>query len=164
MNLQGDGSVRDVDGPYGRFFQIGYVTRDLATAAARLTQMGARRIDYFEDFKRPNGDPSAIWGLSHMARGGAELELIQPRLDRTSIYLDALPEESGAIALHHVGYLHPDVPAWEAAMARVRASGATVVSEGAMPQARFAYLDTRADLGHFTEVVWRQVGSLAERD
>jgi len=153
-----------VDGPYGRFFQIGYVTRDLAAAAARLARMGARQIDLFEDFKRPGGEPSAIWGLSHLALGGAELELIQPRLDRPSIYLEALPAEADAIALHHVGYMNPDVPAWEAAMAKIRADGATVAVEGATPRARFAYLDTRADLGHYTEVVWRDVGSLAERN
>jgi hypothetical protein len=152
-----------VDGPYGRFFQIGYVTRDIHHALQGLERMGARQGDLHEDFRTESGEPSAIYALSHLILGAAEIELIQPRLERASIYLEALPEKIGALAVHHIGYLHPDIPAWEGAMRTVRAGGLAVAVEGATSYARFAYLDTRAEVGHYTEVVWREGGSWTDR-
>ncbi|WP_404476541.1 VOC family protein [Novosphingobium sp. BL-52-GroH] len=144
-------------GPFGRFFQIGYVTHDIASGLAILEgTMGARRIDLLEDFRDANGDPVMIRALSHLSMGDAEIELIEPRADWPSVYLDALPADDRTIALHHIGYRQPDVAAWTAARDRAQAAGLAISMEGYTPHAHFAYIDTRATLGHYTEVVYRE--------
>lgn len=141
---------------FGTFFQIGYVTRDIGAAVKLLTDgMGATLIDLLEDFRDPQGNPVVIRSLSHLMLGKVEIEVIEPRLDQPSIYLDALPQAGETVALHHLGYRHADIASWEAAMAALRATGVDVPMEGATARARFAYIDTRCDIGHFTEVVYR---------
>jgi len=148
--------MKSIAGPFGTFFQIGYVTRDIHRAVAMLVdQMGATRIDLIEDFRDPQGDPVVIRSLSHLSLGEAEMEIIEPRLDRPSIYLDALPADDAIIGLHHLGYKQPDIPTWESAMAILCADGAVIAMEGAVPTARFAYIDTRRLVGHYTEMVYR---------
>lgn len=143
-------------GPFGIFFQIGYVTRDIHRAVAMLVdRMGASCIDLIEDFRDPQGNPVVIRSLSHLTLGDAEIEIIEPRRDPPSIYLDALPVDSAIIGLHHLGYRQPDILTWESAMETIRAEGATIAMEGAVPTARFAYIDTRHLTGHYTEMVYR---------
>ena len=144
-------------GPFGTFFQFGYVTRDIQAGLAILErQMGAVRNDLIEDFRDAQGNPVMIRALSHLMLSGAEIELIEPRLDCPSVYLDALPNDGTAIALHHLGYRQPNVPAWQQARDRADAAGLPIAMEGATAHARFAYLDTRPTLGHFTEIVYRE--------
>lgn len=99
-------------GPFGRFFQIGYVTRNIANGLAILeSEMGAQRIDLLDDLRDAQGNRVMIRALSHLNLGEAEIELIEPRLDWPSIYLDALPADDQTIALHHIGYRQPDIAA-----------------------------------------------------
>jgi catechol 2,3-dioxygenase-like lactoylglutathione lyase family enzyme len=149
--------MHDAEGPFGRFFQIGYVTRNVREACATLTRrMGARRIDLIEDLRDADGREVMIRSLSHLSLGDVEIELIEPRTDWPSIYLDALPPEGDATpALHHLGYRLPDIESWDAAMQALRGAGMAVALEGAPPRVRFAYLDTRDEIGHYTEVVYR---------
>lgn len=149
--------MQPVAGPFGPLFQIGYVTRDIFAGLDILEKgMGASRIDLFDDFRDASSNPVMIRALSHLMLGDVEIELIEPRPDWRSVYLDALPERSDRIALHHLGYRQPDVTAWEQARERAMASGLAIAMEGATPRARFAYLDTCATVGHFTEIVYRQ--------
>lgn len=142
--------------PFGIFFQLGYVARDIRGAVAMLeTRMGARRIDLISDFADPAGNAVAIRSLAHLSMGDVEIEIIQPRLNWPSIYLDALPIGGAMIGLHHLGYMQSDMPSWEAAMRTIRASGMDIAMEGDTPNARFAYVDTRPLVGHFTEMVYR---------
>lgn len=145
-----------LDGFFGRFFQLGYVTRDLESAVRTLVdEQQAMLIDLIEDFKDQAGQPVVIRRLAHLMLGDAEIELIEPRLDWQSLYLEALPEKGIAMAFHHIGYMQPDVEQWEVAMARAEERGMVTVMKGSTPRARFAYLDTRAHNGHYSELVWR---------
>jgi Glyoxalase/Bleomycin resistance protein/Dioxygenase superfamily len=147
-----DGSA----GAFGPLFQIGYVTRNIQAGLATLDGMGASRIDLFEDYRDSDGNPVMIRALSHLMLGDIEIELIEPRPDWPSVYLDALPDRNEQIALHHLGYRQPDVKAWEGVRERALASGLSIAMEGATPRARFAYLDTCDSVGHFTEIVFRE--------
>jgi hypothetical protein len=117
--------------------------------------MGARRIDLIPNFADPAGNPVAIRSLAHLSMGDAEIEVIEPRIDWASIYLDAPPVDGVMVGLHHLGYMKPDIPSWEAALDVIRASGMDIAMERATPDARFAYVDTRPLAGHFTEMVYR---------
>lgn len=147
-------------GAFGPLFQIGYVTRDIRAGLAALDAMGATRLDLFEDFRDPDGNPVMIRALSHLMLGNVEVELIEPRPDWPSVYIAALPERSDQIALHHLGYRQPDVKAWEDVRERALASGLAIAMEGATPRARFAYLDTCDSVGHFTEIVFREEAAI----
>ena len=141
---------------YGRFYQLGYVTRDIDAAIAHLqTRMGATLLDVFYDLRDGNGDQVALKNLSHLSLPGAEIELIEPRLDWPSIYLDALPEGADDIGFHHLGFLIPDDVTWDTAMASFETFGTPVVMSGATPQVRFAYVDTRRQCGHYSEIAQR---------
>lgn len=146
-----DGST----GAFGPLLQIGYVARNIQAGLAALEGMGATR-DLFEDYRDPDGNPVMIRALSHLMLGNVEIELIGPRPDWPSVYLDALPERSDRIALHHLGYRQPDVKGWEEVRERALASGLSIAMERATPRARFAYLDTCDSVGHFTEIVFRE--------
>ncbi|MGE0386363.1 MAG: VOC family protein [Gammaproteobacteria bacterium] len=150
------------DSKFGRLFHIGYVTRDIHRAIARVTaDLGARQLDLLQDIRGASGEPSMLYAISHLAFAGAELELLQPRLEIESVYLQALPADADAIAMHHAGYLHPDVPSWEAAMADIRARGLPIAFEVAAPDLRCAYVDLRRQVGHYAEILWRARGSYA---
>lgn len=143
-------------GFFGRFFQLGYVTRDIERAVRLLVdEQQAQLVDLIDDFKDQAGQPVAIRRLSHLMLGDAEIELIEPRLDWTSLYLEGLADDSAAMAFHHIGYMQPDVEHWHTAMALAEDRGLVVALQGSVPHARFAYLDTRAQNGHYSEVVWR---------
>ncbi|MDT0576360.1 hypothetical protein RM533_09180 [Croceicoccus sp. F390] len=54
-------------GPSGRFFQIGYVTRNIANGLAVLEiEMGAQRIDLLDDLRDAQGNQLMIRALSHL--------------------------------------------------------------------------------------------------
>lgn len=141
---------------YGRFYQVGYVTRDIDAAIAQLqARMGATLVDVLYDLRDGNGEQVALKNLSHMSLPGAEIELIEPRPHWSSIYLDALPERGDDIGFHHLGFLIPDDATWDAAMASFETFGTPVVMSGATPQVRFAYVDTRRQCGHYSEIAQR---------
>lgn len=141
---------------YGRFYQIGYVARDIDAAINHLQQrMGATLVDVIHDIRTEAGDQVCIKNLSHLALPGVELEVIQPRLDHESIYLEALPKEDDKVSFHHLGFLIPDQQAWEQAIASFDTFDTPIVMEGGTSEVRFAYFDTRRQCGHYSEIAWR---------
>jgi hypothetical protein len=141
---------------YGRFFQLGYVVRDIDAAVAGIQRrMGAEVVDVVRDLRDEAGNEVALLNLSHLAVPGAEIELIEPRLDWPSIYLEALPDNPGDIGFHHLGFLLPDQSAWDRAIESCEALNTPVVMEGGTSAVRFAYIDTRRQAGHYSEIVLR---------
>lgn len=145
---------------HARQFQLGYVTGDIDAGTRHLVDAaGARRLTRFDDFHAPDGKRSAIGSLAHFQLAELEVELIQPRAEWDgSIYLDALPRDDQLIALHHIGYLFESLPRFHAVLDEARRSGIDVPAEGGTDRAAYAYLDTRASTGHFTELVHRGSG------
>jgi hypothetical protein len=117
--------------------------------------MGAVQIDMIHDLRDGLGNAVALRHVSHLALPGLEVELMEPRLDWDSIYLEALPDSDDAAGLHHLGFLLPDDAAWDAAVSDFQLMSTPIVMQGATPDVRFAYFDTRRQAGHYSEIVQR---------
>jgi catechol 2,3-dioxygenase-like lactoylglutathione lyase family enzyme len=140
-----------------RFFQIGYVVGDIDHAAGLFTGMfGATLKDLTRDMRDQHGEPSLIANLSHVLLNGVEIELIEPRVGWPSVYGDGTPLSKSAIALHHFGFMADNDDAWDAANAVMEASGAPAAMAADLLTVRLTYFDTRASLGHYTEIVQRR--------
>jgi catechol 2,3-dioxygenase-like lactoylglutathione lyase family enzyme len=140
-----------------RFFQIGYVVGDIAQAVAQFTDvLGATVKDLVHDLRDQHGEPSMIAKLSHVLLNGVEIELIEPRQGWSSVYGDGSPLPRSSIVLHHFGFMAGDDRQWDAATSLLAANDAPMAMSADLPAVRFAYFDTRASLGHFTEVVQRR--------
>lgn len=146
---------------FGKMFQFSYVTRDLNVGTDYLKNtLGARQLTRLDDLHLPNGEKSAIHHLAHFTLGEMEVELIEPRTPwPNSIYLDALPPDGQAVAFHHVGFLTKNRESWRQLLTDATTLGLAVPVRGERPNVCYAYLDTRADSGHFTEVVFRSSGT-----
>lgn len=143
-----------VEGPFGTLFQLGYVTRDIDQAFDAVTRdMGAEPIDLFREYKDGEGNPVMLRNLAHFRMGGLEVEMIEPRLDWESIYLDALPADGEAYAFHHLGYRVDSEEAFDRALAHAQDQGLAIDASIDAPNLRLAYFDTRRSSGHYTEVV-----------
>ena len=141
---------------FGKFFQIGYVTRNIDAALEQLTNvLGARQLDLHRDYRDSQGNPILVHHLSHLDLGGIEVELIEPRLDwPSSIYLEALPNDGIPYAVHHFGFCVDSDAAFDAAMGIVEKAAFQVPFAGNAADLRFAYVDTRPISGHYTEIVY----------
>jgi len=141
---------------FGRFFQLGYVTRNIDAALERLKERtGANQIDLIHDVRDEKGQFVALEHLSHLSLPGVEFEVIQPRMDWPSIYVDALPACDDDIGLHHLGFIVSDEAAWDAAVKRFGQANAPIAMAGETSKVRFAYIDARAQMGHYVELVLR---------
>lgn len=133
---------------FDRFFQVGYVARDLDAAMAQFSRRFGPVEFQVINAVEPNMHTRRIalaWIASTM------IELIEPNQQVPSIYIDSLPAAPGEIRFHHLGYLIEDYPA---TLRRLKAEGYEVpfaMSYGDVLDC--CYADTRAQLGHYMEYV-----------
>jgi hypothetical protein len=140
----------------GEFFQLGYVTRNLARAMELwTTRYGVTGFFSFDtrDFAQP-GHPGPFMKVALGYQGAVQVELIEPDLDEPGIYRDALPAGEGT-NLHHLGYL-VDPARFDGVRARFEAQGIPVpthiAGEGGPT---LLYADMRAENGLYAEFVAR---------
>ena len=149
---------------YGDIFQIGYVARDLEKAMAFLDKkMGAREFSVREHELTllADGEERPLTMRVAMANiGNRQIEIIQPVSGATGIYTNGVDYDRSVITFHHLGILIPGpLDAWTKMEEEVRAAGEefalyfSIDAENDF-RLRFAYVDTRADCGHFTEYLW----------
>ncbi len=81
---------------------------------------------------------------------GCEIELIEPIAGNVDFYHEALAADF-APRLHHTGVLVKD---WDKLKADVAAGGFPVIMSGELGDINFAYVDLRAQLGHYVEYMW----------
>ncbi|MBI1182278.1 MAG: VOC family protein [Alphaproteobacteria bacterium] len=139
-----------------RVFQNSYVVPDIDAALQRWTRkLGVgpfyiyRHLDLGPVTYR--GKPSTLDASFALAQAGdIEVELIQQHDDAPSAYRDVYARDRGGF--HHVGAWVEDFDAAKAAYERL---GYPAVTTGGAPDigGRFAYMDTRADLGVMVELV-----------
>lgn len=138
------------------FFQVGYVTADIDRAIAHFSSTcGATLKDVVRDMCDSSGIPVMIENLSHMRLGKIEIELIQPRRNWPSIYADCDMSIDRIATLHHMGFLAHGDEQWDSALNQAIGAAVPVAWTVELPQVRFAYLDMRAKLGHYVEIVQR---------
>ncbi len=135
---------------FGPIRQLGYVVRDIDAAMAHWTR--ALRIGPFYYLERVHlgvlrydDESGRVEGSVALTYSGdMQIELIQPRDDRPSLYRDFLA--AGHEGLHHLGFLsdHYDSDLRRATEAGLRIAQSGVVSS---PAVRFAYFASKGHPG-----------------
>jgi Glyoxalase/Bleomycin resistance protein/Dioxygenase superfamily len=162
--------MRSLSDLFRNFVQLGYVTDDIEAAAAFLeSTMGAgpclRSYASSLGGGRPparagaprgtfvvvDGVPADEWRIdvALVNAGPTNLEIIRPAGGAVGLYRDSIRPGTPA-TLHHVGFAVDD---FDEASAVVEASGRSWKQFGDNGSIRFGYLDLRAELGHFVEVM-----------
>ena len=142
MNTQSANSFLD------RFFQLGYVVRDLDKAMASYN----RRFGPAE-FQVAIAEPEYphTRRVAMVYQGPVMIELIEPNPEVPSIYVDYIPEDDSGIRFHHTGHLVDD---YQETLRRLAAEGYNTpykLSYGDVNDC--CYTDMRAELGHYVEHV-----------
>jgi hypothetical protein len=133
--------------------QNGYVVRDLDAAVAgwaRTTGLGPFLVTPPTEFEaRYHGRATTLRARAALAQAGdLQIELIQPLGGGPSIYTDGFPH--GGEGLHHVCMIVEELGS---ELARYESRGIPVVLSAAYFGIRLAYLDARAALGSYLELV-----------
>lgn len=137
-----------------RFFQVAWIVNDIEAAARRWVRE-ANVGPFFIlphvklDAVRYRGVPTGLDFSGALAQSGPmQIELIQQHCSSPSAYRDVYaPGEEG---FHHLCTMVAD---FDLELRRLNALGAATTTEGVFGDMRYAYLDTRASLGHMTEII-----------
>lgn len=134
--------------PLDGLYQLGFTTRDLAAAVTLLRERyGVIR------FRRRRA--SEWMETAHAYAGESMLEIIAVGPGAPALYAEHLPEGDGIVRLHHLGRRIADPRGWARLEAAIHAGGYDTPMKGAVMDGhlRFAYVDTRADLGIYSEYI-----------
>jgi hypothetical protein len=133
-------------------FQNAYVTTDLERALATFKEShGIEEFFLVHDFALPMGgviDVAMAWS------GNVNLEVIQPRGNRNSLYERWLPETGFALQFHHFGYVIPDQASWDSLLATIEEKGREIVFSGRSPDGLDWVYIHAPELGHYLEYVY----------
>lgn len=156
--------VRSLSDLFRNFMQIGYVTDDIDAASAYLeSRWGTTRcvkhykssLGAVQGRRTPyvvvDGEPADEWviDVALVNAGPTNLEIIRPVSGAVDLYRNAIRPGQPA-TLHHLGFVVAD---FDEASSVVAASGKAWKQFGDSGGIRFGYLDMRAELGHFVEVM-----------
>jgi len=138
-------------------YQNAYVTRDIAWARRRMSEDWGLSgwADFEVEFpvRTPDGEFLQATKVASAWGGDLQIELIEPVSGYIQPFIDFLPEDPDdpSPRFHHFAQ-------WRDTMAQVDAEvaalGFPVACQGGIPDLIYTYLDTRATLGHFMELVW----------
>jgi hypothetical protein len=136
------------------FFQAAWVVDDLEKSVQRwLTTARIGPFFIVPHVKvqgiRYRGRPATIDFSTALAQAGPiQIELIEQHDDGPSAYRDVYPR--GREGFHHLCMM---TNAFDAEIERHGSEGSEVATQGQFGDMRFAYVDTRARLGHMTEII-----------
>jgi len=142
-------SITDTHSPmFNGIYQMGFVTDDLDAAQARLGKRFG--ITQF----RVKRDPQRL-STAHAYAGDIMVEIIQPGPDAPAVYHEDVPT-GGAVRLHHLGHMVPDMETWKEIENIVAREGWDTPLKGSVMDGNlhFLYVDARADLGYYQEYVF----------
>jgi catechol 2,3-dioxygenase-like lactoylglutathione lyase family enzyme len=136
------------------FFQLGYVTPDLAAAQALYKErLGVSQFLSFDTAERNPGAPNPL-NVGLAWTGETMIELIEPRDGDHPLYACAMPQSGFGIRLHHLGYLMYDRADYEEALGWLDAQRMPIVSHSKMEgMLELVYADARDLLGHHLEII-----------
>lgn len=138
-------------------FQVAYATNDLDRALAVIEErFGIKGLMRTENLVI-DLDRGTQAQLRHalIYVGAMQFEVLQPVVGDIDVFTRTFPAAPGFhLALHHVCLDLESEAAFEAALAEHRARGNEVLFEGRRTgRSRFAFVDTRAQLGHMLELL-----------
>jgi hypothetical protein len=144
---------------YANVWQVCYVTPDLDRGMSDLrkllgvenaTEVPTEGATFLKDGEQLQWDVRVAMG----ARGGLIVELIEPVAGEVEFYREAMPEDDGALGFHHLAMLVPlGDEAWSSVENLVGENGMSLEYTILIPdRARLAYVDARAQLGHWIEL------------
>lgn len=138
-----------------RFFQVCYVTNDLARAREVLAERhGVLRMQVLTDMEMPS-EPGTVVDLGGAFVGDTMVELIHPKSGRGTLYHDWVAEDRFQLRLHHLGHLIKDADEWAALCVAIEHGREKVASKGHFGDLlEYVYVDTRESLGHYLEYVY----------
>lgn len=136
-------------------YQLAYVTTDVGRAADSLKARfgvpefkGLTGENFIENrVWTPEGDADIAMRIAIATVGSLTIELLEPVSGATGIFTDML-EPGVPLRLHHIAMRCEDVDVVRAEHEKL---GRKVVMAGGYKTARFIYVDTRAELGHYME-------------
>lgn len=142
-------------------YQNGYVTHDLDGAlemlAGRFGLTGLSRYDAEVVVDTPEGRRDLSLRIAAGWAGGLNIELMQPVAGHVGPLVSMLPADGTDATpyIHHIALRRDDLAAMRAEIA----GSALPLAFGGEPRGMvFAYLDARAALGHYLELVWKEPG------
>ena len=137
----------------GLHFHQGYVTRDIHKAVDFMSRLYGMTFTYLP-IPDATESPEAVADVNVKIalgwHGNLEIELIEPIAGKVDFYREALAADF-APRLHHTGVLVQD---WRRLKTDIAARGVPVVLAGELGDINFAYVDLRAELGHYVEYMW----------
>jgi hypothetical protein len=142
-------------------YQNGYVTHDVEKAmdifAERFGLAGLRAFDIDVTVSTPSGDQPMGLRIANGWAGGVNFELMQPVSGYVDPLVSMLPEDRSdpVPRFHHFALRRDDL---DAMRAEIAGCGLPIAFAGEPAGMVFAYLDARASLGHFIELVWKEAG------
>ena len=132
----------------GRFFQLGYISRDLDGAIARFAERWSP-VEFQVVPGQEQYPHTRRIALGYL--GPVMIEIIEPDPEVPSIYVDSIPENDEDVRFHHTGHLVED---YAATLQRLQAAGYDVpftLTYGTAMDC--CYADVRHELGHYVEYV-----------
>ena len=131
-----------------RFFQYGYVTRNLDAATAKFGERFGPA-----QWSTLSGSPEVpqVKRVGFTFRDGINVEIIEVNAQVPSLYKDFLPDTEEDIRLHHHGHLIDD---YDGVLNLIKSEGYDMpfaIDDPAYVQ--FCYADTRTQLGHYLEFI-----------
>jgi hypothetical protein len=144
---------------FANVWQVCYVTPSLERGMEELrdllgvenaTEVPVEGATFMKGGEEVEWEPRVAMG----ARGGLIIELIEPVAGEVDFYRQALPKGDGVLGLHHLAMLVPlGDEAWDSVEKVVGEHGLSFEYTILIPdRARLAYVDTRAQLGHWIEL------------
>jgi hypothetical protein len=169
LDVQNGAGETPVDRPtrplLANFFQHAYVTNDMARAKRQFAERwGVGAFLEFEaalELTTARGLENAQLKIALAFVGSLQIELIEPvGGPAAQIYLKVLPGTGYKVVWHHFAYQIPgrDTADWQRFRDRIGNADYPIAIEGRVQNdygdVRFVYLDTYAELGHYSEYVW----------
>jgi hypothetical protein len=143
---------------FGSFFQQSYATTDIEQARAVFGERyGISKFFQMEQelsLQTPEGVKPAQLKIAMAWVDDLQIEIIEPVGGAgAAIYTDVLPADGFGLTFHHMGFLLDGFSeaVWQTFRRQVGNARYPLAFEADMGYCRFAYLDTRATLGHYCE-------------
>jgi len=142
-------------------YQNGYVTHDLDKALDYFAErFGIEHFGCYDadiEVATPDGPRVLSMRIAAGWTGGLNIEVMQPVSGHVAPLMAMLPSDTGDAVprFHHIAVRRESLDAMRREIAE---SGLPLAFGGTPPGMEFAYLDARASIGHFIELVWKEPG------